>query len=66
MLRQEVRSNLPFIQSMFNEQMDKTVKEAKGEIEAFTQNKIHALGLEKLEDLKLLSKNNDVKVIESK
>lgn len=53
-LRQEIRSNLPFVMSMFNEQMDKTVMEAKGEIEAFTQHKIHALGLEKLEDLKQL------------
>jgi hypothetical protein len=56
-LQQEIRSNIPFIQSMFNEQMDKTVNEAKGEIEAFTQNKIHSLGIEKLEDLKLLGQS---------
>lgn len=54
-LRQEIRSNLPFVMSMFNEQMDKTVMEAKGEIEAFTQNKVHSLGIEKLEDLKKLN-----------
>lgn len=65
-LQQEVRSNIPFIMNMFNEQMDKTVNEAKGEIEAFTQNKINSLGLEKLEDLKKLSFSDKVKVIESK
>ena len=32
-LRQEIESNVPFIQSSFNEQMDKTVLEAKGEFE---------------------------------
>jgi ElaB/YqjD/DUF883 family membrane-anchored ribosome-binding protein len=53
-LRQEVKSNIPFMMSMFNEQMDKTVQEAKGEIEAFTQNKINTLGLKKLEELKML------------
>lgn len=55
-LRQEIRSNLPFVMSMFNEQMDKTVMEAKGEIEAFTQHKVHALGLERLDQLKLEGK----------
>jgi ElaB/YqjD/DUF883 family membrane-anchored ribosome-binding protein len=54
MLQQEVRSNIPFVLSCFNEQMDKTVKEAKGEIEAFTQHKLHSLGMEKLEELKQL------------
>ena len=33
---------------LFNEQMDKTVKEAKGEVEAFTQNKMHSLALDAL------------------
>lgn len=28
---------------MFNEQMDKTVMEAKGEIEAFCQNKLNSI-----------------------
>lgn len=55
MLRQEVHANLPYVMGMFNEQMDKTVMEAKGEIEAFTLNKIHSLGLNKLEDLKQLA-----------
>ena len=29
--------------NQFNEQMDKTVMEAKGEIEAFYQNKVNAI-----------------------
>lgn len=66
MLRQEVRSNIPFVLSCFNEQMDKTVKEAKGEIEAFTQHKIHSLGMEKLEELKLLANTKDFDKLETK
>lgn len=50
-LHQEVNSNIPFFFTMFNEQMDKTVTEAKGEIEAFTQNKVNTLGMEKMDDL---------------
>ena len=50
-LNQEIRSNIPFIGSQFNEQMDKTITESKGEIEAFVLNKIHSLGLEKLKEL---------------
>ncbi len=48
MLRQEVRSNIPFVASSFNEQMGKTISEAKGEVEGFMQNKIISLGLEEL------------------
>ena len=43
---QDVGSNTKFIQKQFQEQMDKTVTEAKAEIEAFTQNKITNMGLE--------------------
>lgn len=39
----EVSSNSKFTYQMFNEQMDKTTSEAKGEIEAFMQNKIHSI-----------------------
>lgn len=52
--RQEMKSNIPFVLTCFNEQMDKTVKEAKGEIEAFVQHKTLSLGLEKLNELKQL------------
>jgi hypothetical protein len=48
MIKQDINSNLPFVQKSFNEQMDKTVLEAKGEIEAFVENKIHSAGLEHL------------------
>jgi hypothetical protein len=47
-LMQDIQSNLPFVHSQFNEAMDKTVTEAKGEVEAFVQNKIVSLGIESL------------------
>lgn len=59
MLQQEVRSNIPFVLSCFNEQMDKTVKEAKAEVEAFTQHKMQSLGFEKLEELKQLNSGKE-------
>lgn len=46
----EVRQNLPFVASQFNEQMDKTVSEAKGETEAFFRHIIEGLGIEHLRD----------------
>ena len=50
MLAQDVNSNIPFVQSSFNEAIDKTVIEAKCEVESFVLNKIHNLGLEGLKD----------------
>lgn len=35
--------DMDYIADQFNEQLDKTVKEAKGEIESFCQNKINAI-----------------------
>ena len=43
MLNYDIGSNIGFIADQFNEQMDKTVMEAKGEIESFCQNKINAI-----------------------
>ena len=43
MLSSDIGSNIGFIADQFNEQMDKTVMEAKGEIEAFCQNKINSI-----------------------
>lgn len=43
---QEVGVNTEFIQKQFHEQMNKTVVEAKAEIEAFTQNKLYNMGLQ--------------------
>lgn len=42
-LSYDISSNIGFIADQFNEQMDKTVMEAKGEIESFCQNKINAI-----------------------
>lgn len=49
-LNQEIESNMPYLQTCFNEQMDKTVTEAKGEIEAFVQERVMSLGIEALKD----------------
>jgi len=55
MLHQEIEKNIPFIQTQFNEQMDKTVLEAKGEVEGFITNKIVSAGLQGLQkEMKLL------------
>jgi hypothetical protein len=40
-----VDDKTPWIQKQFNEAMDKTVTEAKGEVEAFVNHKIHSLGI---------------------
>ena len=42
-LSKELNSSTNYLYSMFNEQMDNTVKEAKGEIEAFLLNKLTSL-----------------------
>lgn len=47
-------SNAPYISSQFNEQMDRTVMEAKGEIDAMVTKTITKLGFEKLDELKQL------------
>ena len=47
-IEQDIRANLPFIYKQFNRQMDKSVSEARGEIEAFFAQTIHALGSKEL------------------
>ena len=42
-VRQELKSNIPYLQKLFAEQMDKTVTEAKGEFETYLQNKMNRL-----------------------
>jgi hypothetical protein len=49
-LQTELISNIPFMYRCFNEQMDKTVTEAKGEVEAFVTNKITSLGIKALKE----------------
>lgn len=61
-LTTEIKNNIPFFERMFEEQMDKTVVEAKGEIEAFITNAVTQTGLETLrkEGLMLgIGENND-------
>ena len=41
---------LPFMYKQFNEQMDKTVTEAKGEVESFVQAQMHSLAIEALRE----------------
>ena len=43
-----IDDKMPWVQKQFNEAMDKTVVEAKGEVEAFVNHKIHSLGIEAL------------------
>lgn len=42
-IKQNIGVNSEFVYNQFNEQMDKTVRESKGEIEAFFQNKINSI-----------------------
>ena len=40
--------SIPFVQSQFNEAMDKTVSEARAEVDSFIETKIHSLGIDAL------------------
>lgn len=42
-LNMDIGCNMDFIAKQFNEQIDKTIMEAKGEIEAFMQNKVNSI-----------------------
>jgi len=60
-ISQDINSNMPFVETQFNKAMDKTVSEAKGEVEAFVTNKITSLGIEALrEQLPQISSGKDV------
>lgn len=48
-LTRTIDDRMPFLQRSFNKAMDKTVHEAKGEVEAFVMNKVTSLGIEGLE-----------------
>jgi len=59
-LKQEIEKNIPFIQQSFNKQMDKTVLEAKGEVEGFMMHKIISAGLEGLQnEMKMLGNDSE-------
>lgn len=49
-LIQEVTSNTPFVSQQFNESMEKTISQAKNEIETFVTNRITALGIDAVKD----------------
>ena len=42
-IRRDINSSQKFLYSQFNEQMNKTVSEAKGEVDAFVQSKINTI-----------------------
>jgi hypothetical protein len=47
-LQMQVKSNMPYIQKQYNAANEKTVTQAKGEVEAFVLHKLHSLGIEAL------------------
>lgn len=63
-LNMNIGRNMDFIADQFNEQMDKTIMEAKGEIEAFCQNKVSSIAsaalVEHKEDLLRLENPVDI------
>ena len=63
-LKIQISSNTEFIYRQFNEQMDKTVMEAKGEVEAFCQNKMNSIAqaalMEHKDDFKSLANPIDI------
>ena len=52
----EQGGNATFIYDQFNRQIEKTVTEAKGEVEAFVQNKLHAVAMDALKNGNIISK----------
>lgn len=56
---------IPFIADSFNEQMDKTVLEAKGEVEAFVLNKMDAIANKAIAENpdSLLGEMNNIKLL---
>ena len=51
MLLQHIESNMPFVLTQFNEQIERTVVEAKGEIDAAMTHLLVRLGTEKLQEM---------------
>lgn len=49
-VRQELKNNIPYMQEIIAEQMDKTITEAKGEFEAYLQNKMNSIALAAISD----------------
>lgn len=66
MFKQEIESNMPFAFTQFQEQMDKTVTEAKAEIEGFIETKIRSAGLESIRGNLPALMESDSTLIETK
>ncbi len=52
-LKQALNSNIPFIKKQFSEEVDKTIVEAKSEIEGFYEGKIRSLGVDAVKALNI-------------
>lgn len=46
LLKQSFKNNIPFVNEQFSEQMEHTIKEAKGEVEAFVNHMVTNYGIE--------------------
>lgn len=64
MARQEVASNMPFMATQFDVQMDKSIKEAKGEIEAFALRRVVTAGIAAIEKEEREAAQNGLPAIE--
>ena len=65
--KQQISSNYPYMFSMFNEQMDKTVTEAKAEIESHLQARMEdvaARALMKEQQVDMLPEKEDLEITE--
>ena len=58
-IKNELDNNIPFLQQLFTEQMDRTVTEAKGEFETYLQNKMNTIALTAMADE---IKNKEIKM----
>ncbi len=52
-LKMNLEQNLPYMNTIFNEAMNKTVVEAKSEIDGFYESKIRSIGIKAIEELNL-------------
>jgi len=67
MLRQEISKNVPFMKEQFTEQMDRTVLEAKNEVDAFVESKLRSIGLAGLKkELTAMTYATDIAALEEK
>lgn len=62
-----LKDNIPYLAEQFSEQMDRTVTEAKAEVEAYVTGIIQQTGLDALEDMKpQITTEGDQKMIDTK